>query len=346
MELLLVSLIMTLLPFMTGLKDCKWLLDMKVMGALLNPLYQSHYQMIEASLLTKNQQWAGKEELLDRITWYYATARDIANQVIEVTGGNKWDRSTYDFIDGIPVPQKQAEQEYDVYLSYMHSSLLPQMKKLVLGFNDNDGNLQDPIDAMGEVIIPGINLQSKMNHAQYIDKSRHYDIVSYLFDTRRYFQVFSILVLVKSVHMFLRKWIVRVCFSQAGFLADTCQSRTLVCFYECLIISKHRLHCIYCHLPYVKVLYVKSFRSNYWDEGDRDAKDFLKIEKYIFLCEFPMYANLFGGGSDAKKEDNNTNWCVDEIDKEEDEDNSMDDDDDDDDDDEDDGNKKPAALPV
>jgi hypothetical protein len=38
---------------MAGLKDCTELPDMKVMGAFLNPLYQSDYQMIEAGLLTK-----------------------------------------------------------------------------------------------------------------------------------------------------------------------------------------------------------------------------------------------------------------------------------------------------
>ena len=99
------------------------------------------------------------------MTWYYSTTSDIASQVFEGAGGNKWDPSTYDFIDGIPAPRKQAEQEYDVYLSYMHSTLLPKMKKTELGFNDNDRNPQDPIYAIGEVITPGINLPTKMNHA-------------------------------------------------------------------------------------------------------------------------------------------------------------------------------------
>ena len=58
----------TSLPFMAGLKDCTELPDMKVMGAFLNPLYQSDYQMIEAGLLTEKQYRAGKEELLDRMT--------------------------------------------------------------------------------------------------------------------------------------------------------------------------------------------------------------------------------------------------------------------------------------
>jgi hypothetical protein len=88
-------------------------------------------------------------------------------------------------------------------------------------------------------------------------------------------------------------------------------------------------------------LYIKKFKSNDWDEGaERDAKDFLKIEKNIFLEEFPMYGNLFDNGSDA--EDKNANGSVDGINKEENEDDDKYSDDKNDDDD-DDGNKKPAA---
>ncbi len=98
----------------------------------------------------------------------------------------------------------------------------------MLGFNDNDGNLQDPIYAMGEVITPGINLPCKMNHAQYIDKSGHYDIVSYLFDHKKIFPgIFHV-----GVSQICRHVSTEVdcesLFSQAGFLADTRQLRTLV----------------------------------------------------------------------------------------------------------------------
>ena len=55
-------------PLMAGLKDCTELPDMKVMGAFLNPLYQSDYQMIEAGPLTEKQYRVGKEELIDRMT--------------------------------------------------------------------------------------------------------------------------------------------------------------------------------------------------------------------------------------------------------------------------------------
>ena len=79
-----------------------------------------------------------------------------------------------------------------------------------------------------------------------------------------------------------------------------------------------------------RVVYIKRFKHNDWGEGaERDAKDFLKIVKDIFLEEFPMYGNLFDNGSDAK--DNNANGS-----------DSYDENDDDDDD----GNKKPAARHV
>jgi hypothetical protein len=167
------------------------------------------------------------------------------------------------------------------------------MKKTELGFNDNDRNPQDPIYAIGEVITPGIK-PTKMNHAQYIDKSGHYDILSYLFDHKKIFPgIFHVGVGQISPH-FITEVDCESLFSQAGFIADAQGANMLVCFYERLVITKHRLHCIYCHLPHVKELYIKRFKSNDWDEGtERDAKDFLKIEKDIFLEEFLMYGNLF-----------------------------------------------------
>ncbi len=243
------------------------------------------------------------------------------------------------------MPQKQAEQEYDVYLSYMHSTLLPKMKKNVLGFNDNDGNPQDPIYEIGEVITPGINLPPKMNHAQYIDKSGHHDILSYLFDHKKIFPgIFHIGVGQICPHDVTTEVDCESLFSQADVLPDARGAKMLVSFYERLVITKHRLHCIYCHLPHVKELHIKRFKSNDWDESaEQDAKDFLNIENDIFLEEFPMYGLLFDNGSDA--EDNNANGSIDGINKEENEDDDKDSDDENDDDD-DDGNKKPAARRV
>jgi len=175
-------------PFMAGLEDCSCLPDMKVMGALLNPLYQNERRMIAAGLITSDQYKAGKEELIDRMTRFHSMGGDSVALVIGETSGNEWDMKCGDFLDGIPAPWLKAEQEYDAYLGYMHGGFLPTMTaKRCLGFTDEEGNPKDPVYAIGEVITAGKNLPSKCNHSQYINKSGHYDIGWYLLDHNVHF---------------------------------------------------------------------------------------------------------------------------------------------------------------
>ncbi|KAL7529489.1 hypothetical protein ACHAXR_002994, partial [Thalassiosira sp. AJA248-18] len=83
-------------------------------------------------------------------------------------------------------------------------------------------------------------------------------------------------------------------FSQAGYAADSRRSLTKIRFYERLVITKHRLSRIHCHLPDVKELYIKKWKNNDWDEKEeRDALDFLDLEKDIHLSMFPHNAAVF-----------------------------------------------------
>ena len=55
-------------------------------------------------------------------------------------------------------------------------------------------------------------------------------------------------------------------------------------FSERLVIAKHQLNRVYCHIPDVVKLYMKCWREKNWEEGEeRDAKEFLEVEKEIFL---------------------------------------------------------------
>lgn len=57
---------------MAGLVPCgKTLPSMKIMGAIINPLYQSPKKMLAAGLVTQSQYDYGKRELLDRMARYY-----------------------------------------------------------------------------------------------------------------------------------------------------------------------------------------------------------------------------------------------------------------------------------
>ncbi len=69
----------TAASFMTGLEDKKHSGDMKIMGALLHPLYRTKARMIEGVLCIEEQYMAGKEKLLDRLSHYYeGTTEDAA----------------------------------------------------------------------------------------------------------------------------------------------------------------------------------------------------------------------------------------------------------------------------
>ena len=151
---------------------------MKVMGALLLPLYQNSLRMIEAGLLTDIQYRAGKEELLDKMSCFHAMSSDcVAITAGEASGGNKWDNQDMHFLDGIAAPRKKAEREYDAYLAYTHGMFQPTMKgNCELGFINKEGSPQELIYLIGCVTEAGKNLPSKRNHAEYIDGAGNYNI--------------------------------------------------------------------------------------------------------------------------------------------------------------------------
>ena len=56
-------------------------------------------------------------------------------------------------------------------------------------------------------------------------------------------------------------------------------SLTNVHLYKHLVIVKHRLGHMYCHIPAVKELYLRCLKENDWDEHEeRDSKEFLELE--------------------------------------------------------------------
>jgi hypothetical protein len=83
-------------------------------------------------------------------------------------------------------------------------------------------------------------------------------------------------------------------FSEAGFLADPRRSLTNVRLYERLVIVKHRLGRIYCHIPAVKELYLRRWKKKDWDEHEeRDTKEFLELAKEIYSEMFPYIEQFF-----------------------------------------------------
>ena len=52
---------------------------MKIMGAILNPIFHTKLRMIDTHMCTAEQFEAGKEELLDRMERYYERQLEISS---------------------------------------------------------------------------------------------------------------------------------------------------------------------------------------------------------------------------------------------------------------------------
>jgi len=73
-------------------------------------------------------------------------------------------------------------------------------------------------------------------------------------------------------------------------------------------MAKHRLGHVYCHIPDVVDLYLKRWREDDWDEADeRDGKEFLKLEKKIYLEKYPQNNGIFHGEREAEEEEEGLN---------------------------------------
>ena len=82
--------------------------------------------------------------------------------------------------------------------------------------------------------------------------------------------------------------------------------------YEHMVMCKHRLYCIHCSIPRVKRLFLERWKADDWKENDeRDDKEFLEVEKEIYLKMFPERAKLMEG-KEPKEDDSDGNGSGDE----------------------------------
>ena len=289
--------------FMAGLQDARRLPPMKIMGALLHPLTQNDSRMVAAGLCTQAQYDDGKVELLDRCSRHHER-NNPAPQVIDDSLTNEWSKN--DFLDGKSTPLKKAEDEYKLYVQFMSPSYLPKEMKpfLILGSVDAEGQPRDrAVYSIGPVVKEGVNLPSGHNHAEYIDKSGHYNLVKYLEDHKTEFPAIHEIGIGQICPHISTEVDCESLFSQAGFVADPRRSKMKVRLYERLVSTKHRLGRIYCHVPDVKELYMKRWKDNDWDESEeRDADEFLDLEKKIYLKAFPYNKAMFEDEDDDMDE--------------------------------------------
>ena len=151
---------------------------MKIMGAIMNPLFHSELRMTAAGMCTMEQYKAGEEELLDRLERFHERQLDVEtdsdHEFAETT--SKWDTIVFNNSgrQDDDNPTEKAEKEWKRYTRFKQGVYQPKMKPMkVLGAIDGNGNPKEPIYGLGPVASGGRgkNLPSKKNLADYVGVS-------------------------------------------------------------------------------------------------------------------------------------------------------------------------------
>ena len=162
----------------------------------------------------------------------------------------------------------------------------------VLGAIDDVGDPREPVYEIGPVIKPGKNLNNRSrNHADNVDEKSGYDIVQYVTDfADRFPSLYHVGIGQLCPHISTEVDCESL-FSQAGFMSHPQRAHTNILTYKQLLIGKHRLQRIYCHVPAVYRLYMERHKSDKWEEKDnREDVMFVEIEKEIWKEMFPHHS--------------------------------------------------------
>jgi len=218
--------------------DCAKISDMKIIGAILNPIFHSKLQMVAAGMCTEKQYETGKVELLDRMERYYERQLEIDSdpdgEVPAPT--SKWDTIIYNSnLQDDDSPTTKADKEFKKFSRFKQGMYQPKMEpKKILGAINKEGQPKEPVYELGPVMAGGRrkDLPSKCNHADYISGNGHYDIVKYLVDHKKEFPALYSVGLGECCPHLSTEVDCESLFSQAGYKSQPRRTQTDICNYE------------------------------------------------------------------------------------------------------------------
>ena len=316
-----------------GLLDCTRINEIQLIGAMVNPLYQCQAKMIAAGRCSEEQYDAGKTELIRRMSNYFA--RDL-----DPSDGNTLKLDEYDRTDPkwrvANSPKQRAEDELDLFQGWIVFGAQPTMEpRWTLGVYNKNRQPIKPIYSIGKVLQRGDDYRKGHNLADFVNGLGHFDLVRFFTLHERELPALNSVVLGQIAPHISTEVDCESLFSEAGFLADSRRSRMGVRYYERMVILKHRLQRIYCHIPFVTARFMQRWKMDEWREDDEiEVNEFLKKEREIYLQRFPHNKDMFEGTDEDAEAGYGSIKCDGDLDDLElDEDINNDDDDDDHDDD-------------
>jgi hypothetical protein len=296
---------------MSGLVDVAKLPEIKIMGAIVNPLFQSKSRMILAGLCTAEQYDNGFAVLIDRMTRLYE-GNDKPSEVL-LTPHEFDEHDEVSETVRVSPSAKKAMDEWDYFITFKRRVYMPEVKPVIaLGVVTEANQPKEAALIMGPVNKSGKDLPSTVvsNHANFIDKKGYYDIVAFFVHHKEDFPSLYKVVVGQLAPHISTEVDCESLFSQAGHLSDPTRANTKIKTFERLVVAKHRMQRIYCCPKKVQKLYLEREQTSSWnDDGERDDKEFLEIEKKIYLEMFPDNTRVFGeedgvndGGEDRDEE--------------------------------------------
>ena len=289
----------------TGLVHCDSLNEIKIMGAIVHPLFQNVKRMVACDLCTRKQYSAGEAELLKRMIQMIDFSKPGTNNYAtsKSKGGNEWDDSDDDETDIYASKASgTARDELQAFLNWKKGDYLPVMsnKKSLGAWETNGVPRNSPILSLGKVQERGNNLPSGQNHADYIDDNGNYDIVSFFIDHKTTFPFLSKVIIGQLAPHITTEVDCESLFSQAGHLSHPNRNRTVAKTFERLVTAKHRLSRIYCDKEKVKQEFIDRWKKKKFSpKEDRDDLEFWEQQKEEYLQENPNHWGMFNDTDDC-----------------------------------------------
>ena len=116
----------TSLTLDAGLEDSFAINEMKIGGAILNPLFQNDIRMIDAGMCTEDQYQSGREELVNRLTRCYKGQQEESSEVDGNEDDNAGEETTNEWTKlkdsgsaSADSPAVLAMAELDLYESFI-----------------------------------------------------------------------------------------------------------------------------------------------------------------------------------------------------------------------------------
>ena len=99
--------------------------------------------------------------------------------------------------------------------------------------------------------------------------------------------------------------------NKSSYTSQPNQDNKKIRTFEQLVISKHHLHRIFFDPKKVEKFYLKRHTNNKWDHnGERDDKDFIQVEKDIYLEIFPHNKAVFWVEEEGEEPSNDSAYLV------------------------------------